>query len=48
MGVTVEPVINYRNKLNKSGLYSIHLRVIIDRIQRYYEIKVPEKVKLDQ
>ena len=48
MGVTVEPVINYRNKLNKSGLYSIHLRVTIDRIQRYYEIKVPEKVKLDQ
>ena len=48
MGVTVEPVINYRNKVNKSGVYSIHLRITIDRTQRYYEIKVPEKVKLAQ
>lgn len=42
------PIINYRNKTNKSGLYSIHLRVTINREQRYYEIKVPQKVRLDQ
>jgi integrase len=48
MSITVEPVINYRNKKNKKGLYSIHLRITIKRVQRYYEIKVPQKVRLDQ
>jgi integrase len=44
MGVTVEPLLNYRNNINKSGLYPIHLRVTINRVQRYYQIKVPQKV----
>jgi integrase len=48
MGVSVKPVFNYRNKVNKGGLYSIHLRVTINREQNYYEIKVPEKVAVDQ
>jgi integrase len=48
MGVTVDPLINYRNKINKSGLYPIHLRVTINREQRYYQLKVPQKVPLSQ
>jgi len=48
MGVSVEPVINYRNQTNLKGLYSIHLRVIINRIPKYYEIKVPRKIRLDE
>jgi integrase len=48
MGVTIKPIINYRNKTNKTGRYPIHLRVTVDRDQRYYQIKVPEKVALDQ
>ncbi len=48
MGVTTEPVINYRNYKNKKGLYSIHLRVTINRISKYYSIRVPAKVALEQ
>jgi len=46
MGITVEPLINYRNKTNKGGLYSIHLRITINRFQRYYLVKTPQKVSL--
>lgn len=41
---TISVVHNYRNKSNKKELYSIHLRVTIERIAKYYEIKVPQKV----
>lgn len=42
--VTITPLLNYRGKTNKSGLYSIHLRITIRREQRYYKIKLPQKV----
>ena len=48
MGVGIKVMINYKNKVNLRGLYSIHLRVTADRIQRYYEIKVPQKVSLSE
>jgi integrase len=48
MGITAEPLINYRNKTNIGGLYPIHLRITINRVQRYYQIKVPQKVSLNQ
>lgn len=48
MGVTVEPIINYRNRDNKTGLYPVHLRITIDREQRYYQVKVPQKISLVQ
>ncbi|MGV3528140.1 MAG: phage integrase SAM-like domain-containing protein [Flavisolibacter sp.] len=48
MGITVEPLLNYRNKVNKSGRYPIHLRVTINGHQRYYPIKVPLKVAPNQ
>ncbi|MEO7044202.1 MAG: site-specific integrase [Ferruginibacter sp.] len=48
MGITVEPLINFRNLLRKKGEYPIHLRVTIDREQRYYPVKVPKKVLLEQ
>ncbi|MBS1511097.1 MAG: site-specific integrase [Bacteroidetes bacterium] len=35
---------NWRNEDNKSGLYSIHLRITIERDSRYYKIPVPQKV----
>lgn len=44
MGITVEILHNYRNKINKGGLYPIHLRVTIDRVQEYYPINVPKKI----
>ena len=48
MTVSVTPLINYRNKTNANGFYSIHLRVTINRQQRYYKIKIPQKVRLKQ
>jgi site-specific recombinase XerD len=41
-------VFNWRNEKNKSGLYSIHLRITIDRDSRYYKIPVPQKVSSEQ
>lgn len=41
-------VFNWRNEENKSGLYSIHLRITINRDSRYYKIPVPQKVSLTQ
>lgn len=40
----IAAVFNWRNERNKSGLYSIHLRITIDRDSRYYKIPVPQKV----
>ncbi len=41
-------VFNWRNEKNKSGLYSIHLRITIDRDSRYYKIPLPQKVSVVQ
>lgn len=37
-------VFNWRNEKNKSCLYSIHLRITINRESRYYKITVPKKI----
>jgi hypothetical protein len=37
-------VFNWRGEKNKKGLYSIHLRITIDRASRYFKIEVPQKV----
>lgn len=43
------PVINWRNAANVTGLYSIHLRIYIHpQPSRYYLIKTPQKVRLEQ
>jgi integrase len=45
----VTPVINWRGQINKKGLYPIHLRVYINpEPNRYYPVKIPLKVRLDQ
>ena len=42
------PVMNWRNAVNKKGLYPIHLRVYIHpHASRYYPIKVPQKTGLE-
>src|ERR1700739_1375286 len=41
-------VFNWRNEKNKSGFYSIHLRITIDRVSKYYTIPVPQKVSKAQ
>lgn len=46
MGITVQPIINWRNEVHKTGLYSIHLRVTINRERKYYLIKTPQKLAL--
>ncbi|GAC1419623.1 MAG: hypothetical protein NVS1B13_06520 [Flavisolibacter sp.] len=48
MSVGIKVMINYKNKVNLRGQYSVHLRLTVDRLQRYYEIKVPQKVTLSQ
>ena len=40
----VAVVFNWRNEKNKKGLYSIHLRITIDRNSRYFKIQVPQKI----
>jgi len=37
-------VLNWRNKTNKSGFYSIHLRITINRDSKYYKVQIPKKV----
>ena len=44
----VSVVLNWRGETNKSGLYSIHLRITIDRVSRYYKIQIPQKVSYQQ
>ncbi len=44
----ISVVHNWRNEKNKSGLYSIHLRITIDRESRYYTVPLPQKVSLSQ
>lgn len=45
----VTPVINWRNAKNIKGAYSIHLRIYIHpHPSRYYAIKMPQKVSLEQ
>lgn len=45
---TLDVVWNWRNQKNVSGLYSIHLRITIDRDSKYYKIPIPQKVSLLQ
>jgi site-specific recombinase XerD len=40
----VTVVFNWRNDVNESGLYSIYLRITINRASRYYKIEVPQKI----
>ncbi len=42
MGVTFAPVFNRKNIKSKSGLYSIHIRVTIDRESEYINPKLPK------
>ena len=44
--ITITVLINYRNKENKKGFYSIYMRITLQRKQRYYKIKIPQKVTL--
>jgi site-specific recombinase XerD len=45
---SISVVFNWRNETNTSGLYSIYLRITIDRDSRYFKIPVPQKVSLQQ
>jgi len=47
MGITIAPKYNFRNAVNKSGRYLIHLCVCIDGKRKYYEVKVPQKLPFD-
>ncbi len=44
----ISVVFNWRNEDNKSELYSIHLRITIERDSRYYKIDLPQKVTINQ
>lgn len=46
MGITITPKHNFRNKVNVSGRYPIHLCVYINGKRKYYEVQVPQKVPL--
>jgi site-specific recombinase XerD len=46
--LTVKPVINYRNKTSKSGLYFIYVRITIERKSRFVKLgKAPKISKND-
>jgi hypothetical protein len=45
---TYTPVHNWRNKVNKNGRYKIHIRITYGNLSRYYEVKTPLKVKIDE
>ena len=41
-------LLNWRNQINKSGYYSIHMRIKIGADARYYNIDIPQKVSTAQ
>jgi site-specific recombinase XerD len=45
---TLGIVFNWRNQKNKSGLYSVHLRIKIGDDARYYKIDTPQKIRIDE
>jgi len=44
----VTVLLNWRGETNQSGLYSVYLRITIDRVSRYYKIQLPQKVSYQQ
>lgn len=44
----IAAVLNWRNQVNKSNAYSIHLRITIGEESRYYKIQTPLKVAPEQ
>jgi site-specific recombinase XerD len=44
----VSVVWNWRNQINLKGGYSIHLRITIDRISKYFTIPIPKKVTKEE
>lgn len=45
---TYAAVHNYRNKVNKNGCYLIHIRVTLNRKQKFHEVIVPLKVRNEE
>ena len=41
-------VLNWRNETHKSGLYPVHIRIKIGITARYYNVPIPQKIRLDQ
>ncbi len=41
---TVTVMLNWLNLKNTSGLYSIYLRITLNRQSKYYTVPVPQKV----
>ena len=44
----VTVILNWRKEVNSSGLYSVYLRITLNRISRYYKVDTPQKVRQDQ
>lgn len=44
---TVKPVINRQGKINKSGLYSIYIRITIERQSKYVKLENAPKIALN-
>lgn len=44
----IAAVLNWRNDQNKSGLFSVYLRITINRIARYHKIQIPQKIREDE
>jgi site-specific recombinase XerD len=41
-------LLNWRNQVNKTGLYSIHIRAKIGEDARYYKIDTPQKIRPEE
>lgn len=44
----ISVVLNWRNEQNVKGMYSVYLRITINRISKYYKIETPQKVRPDE
>ncbi|MVT12362.1 phage integrase SAM-like domain-containing protein [Chitinophaga tropicalis] len=42
------PVHNWRNHINQNGRYKIHIRIRIGKSCRYHDVKLPQKVTVDE
>jgi len=45
---TIVPLLNWQNRINVTGRYSIYLRITIDRISEYYRLHLPQKVAKEE
>ena len=44
----ISVALELENQNNINGVYSMHLRIFINRISKYYKIQIPKKVSREE